>query len=138
MAAHASTDQRSVPPLQQHLPTLSHNRVHFVLQKQGRQPDFKLREKATDGRKDAVWISDSRLPQWVKNNLQLLPGGIPYFRAVPEFIPASAASGDPIEQQWVEVFCNYGIFWDNRKTVSWGLHHGCSSCHAHRPIQSNR
>jgi hypothetical protein len=117
---------------------LFHNWALFVPQKKGRQPDFKLRERATDGRKDAVWIADSRLPQWVKKNLQLLPGGIPYTRTMPDFIPASAANGDPIEQQWVELFANYGVFWDNRKTVSWSFYRGGSSCQWQRPIKSHR
>lgn len=73
-----------------------------------------------DGRKDALWLTDRQLPAWVKRNLQLLPGGVPF--PMPSFIPPEASSGSPKEQQWVEVFTNLPAFWDNRLNVGvgWG------------------
>lgn len=80
--------------------------------KTGKQPDFKMLSKATDGRRDALWLTDRQLPSWVRRNLQLLPGNKPY--TLPPFIPREALNGSPKEQQWVEVFTNYTAFWDNR------------------------
>lgn len=91
-----------------------------LLQKQGKQPDFRMRDNKVEGRKTAVWIEDRKFPAWAKANLQLLPGGQPY--QLPDFIPASAMNGSEIEQQWVNVFTNYNGFWDNRVNVSLG---GC-------------
>lgn len=86
------------------------------LQKRGKQPDFRLKTRGTEGVVDALWINDRRTPAWVKGNLQLLPGGKPY--TLPSFIPPEALSGTPNEQQWVQVFEAYNQFWDNRVSVS--------------------
>lgn len=81
--------------------------------RQGKQPDFKMRDsKNIEGRKTAVWIEDRKMPAWAKANLQMLPGGQPY--VLPPFIPESAMSGSDIERQWVNVFTSYSSFWDNR------------------------
>jgi hypothetical protein len=84
--------------------------------KRGKQPDFRLRARGTDrdgsGRPDALWIQDRKTPSWVTRSLQLLPGGKGY--ELKPFIPADALQGTPAEQQWVQVFENYGQFWDNR------------------------
>lgn len=93
------------------------------LQKTGKQPDFRMAQKLGDGRKDALWLTDRQLPAWVKRNLELLPGGVPF--PLPPFIPREALSGSPKEQQWVEVFTNLPAFWDNRLNVGvvWGPKH---------------
>lgn len=88
--------------------------VLSLLQKTGRQPDFKKRQQ--DRGKDAVWLDDRRLPAWVKKNLDKLPGGQPF--PTPSFIPDSAANGTDKERAWVELFSNYSAFWDNRLNVS--------------------
>jgi hypothetical protein len=92
--------------------------MHAPPQKTGKQPDFRMQSKATDGRRDALWLTDRQLPSWVRRNLQLLPGNKPY--PLPPFIPREALDGSPKEQQWVEVFTNYTAFWDNRINV--GVH----------------
>lgn len=85
-----------------------------LLQKTGRQPDFKKRQQ--DRGKDAVWLDDRRLPAWAKKNLDKLPGGQPF--PTPSFIPAGAANNSDKERAWVELFSNYSAFWDNRLNVS--------------------
>lgn len=114
----------SRPPLPKHT-SIPHSccpgRALFFLlvlpQRQGKQPDFKMRDsKNVEGRKTAVWIEDRKMPAWAKANLQMLPGGQPY--ALPPFIPESAMSGSDIERQWVNVFTSYSSFWDNRVNVS--------------------
>lgn len=91
-------------------------------QKQGRQPDFKLKSKShtgalNTGAKDALWLQDRMMPAWARNNLQMLPGARPF--PTPNFIPPQAlTSTNPKEQQWVQVFVNYSSFWDNRMNVS--------------------
>jgi hypothetical protein len=96
-------------------------------QKRGKQPDFRLRARGTDrdgsGRPDALWIQDRKTPSWVTRSLQLLPGGKGY--ELKPFIPADALQGTPAEQQWVQVFENYGQFWDNRANVSGGIAPAC-------------
>ena len=89
-----------------------------MLQKTGKQPDFKMVVKAEAGKKDAVWIDDRRTPLWAKRNLDKLPGGVGLPPpTLPPFIPAEALQGTRKEPYWVQVFTNYKDFWDNRENV---------------------
>lgn len=96
-----------------------------MLQKVGKQPDFK--QKNGEG---ALWIDNRQTPEWVLQNMQQLPGGIPYTppaggsssrassqpAAQMDFLPSAPSSEK--EAAWVDVFTNYRGWWDNRMNVS--------------------
>lgn len=86
------------------------------MQKVGRQPDFK---RKSDG--EALWVEDDRSPDWVLQNLQLLPGNMPYTGTrqglkYPGFMPHQPAS--ETEAEWMDLFNHYQRWWDNRLNVS--------------------
>lgn len=90
--------------------------IMWCVQKTGRQPDFKRKH---DG--SALWINDGKTPAWVLDNLQLLPGAIPYTKQRTsgrryDFMPAQP-TGDK-EADWCDLFNDYQQWWDNRAYVS--------------------